>query len=330
MTDRAALRFGIVGAGRIAQSHARAFEGVPHVSLLGIADLCLQDAETLAKSSGCRAFESAEAMLGSVPIDAAIVCTPPSTHESLSLYLMERGVHVLCEKPLSVHVSSAEAMVAGASRAGRILSVASKYLHVEDMRRAREFIASGRLGRILWVDIVFTAALDLSASWYADPRVSGGGVLMDNGPHAVDIVRYLAGPIVSVSAARFPSAEDMEVEETAQLLMRTASGSMGRAHLSWSIHEPVDYYARVLGSAGILELGWRRSTFRASSQSAPEHVGHGYDKASAFRTQLHDFCATIRGGESVCGGTRDTLASMRVLRAAYHSMAKRRWVAVAS
>jgi predicted dehydrogenase len=231
---------------------------------------------------------------------------------------------------LSVNVASAEAMVAGASRVGRVLWVASKYLHVEDMLKARELIDSGRLGRVLWVDIVFTAAMDMSGSWYSDPRVSGGGVLMDNGPHAVDIVRYLTGPIVSVSATRFPSATCGKVEETTQLLMRTASGAIGRAHLSWRIHEPADHYARIFGSAGILELGWRRSTFQESTHSPAVPVGRGYDKASAFRLQLHDFCAAVRGGESVCDSGRNGLASMRVLRAAYHSMAKRRWVAVPS
>lgn len=330
MTGHDELRFGIVGAGRIGQSHARAFEGVPHASLVGIADLRLHDAKTLAKGSGCRAFESAEAMLAAGPIDAAIVCTPPSTHERLSMYMLERGVHVLCEKPLSVNAASAEAMVACASKAGRILSVTSKYLHVEDVLRAREWIDSGRLGRVLWVDIVFTAAVDMSKSWHSDRRISGGGVLMDNGPHAVDIVRYLTGPIVSVSATRFPSLEDVKVEETVQLLMRAASGSMARAHLSWRIHEPTDYYARVFGSAGIFELGWRRSTFQASTQSAAVHVGQGYNKASAFNRQFHEFCGAVRGTESICNNTREAIASVRVLEAAYRSMAKRRWVAVAS
>src|SRR5438128_320949 len=104
------VRFGLVGAGAIAQAYAQAFGQTDRATLAAIADCRLPAAEAMAAAANCQAFSTAEEMADAVDLDAVIVCTPPSTHRDICCDLLERGLHVLCEKPLAIDSAAAMEM----------------------------------------------------------------------------------------------------------------------------------------------------------------------------------------------------------------------------
>ena len=141
------VTFALVGAGGIAQSYASAFENHPDAELTAVVDVRADAADVLAARFGGRAFASPEALFASgTPIDAAILCTPPNTHEAITQKLVKRGLHVLCEKPFTFTAESARAMATAADQAGVLLTMGSKFRYVDDVTRAKRLIASGVVG----------------------------------------------------------------------------------------------------------------------------------------------------------------------------------------
>jgi predicted dehydrogenase len=144
----------------------------------------------------------------------------------------------------------------------------------------------------------------------------------------VDIARYLLGPIATVRAEEGKRIQRLEVEDTCRLSFRTAAGAMGVVDLSWSIHKERDAYIEVFGPEGALSIGWKGSKYRQSEKLGWVSFGNGYDKTAAFARQLANFARSIQGTEVPLIRAEDSLQSVRVIEAAYRSLAMDRWVEV--
>ena len=325
----APLRIALVGAGRVGRVHADALEGSSEARLVAIADPRWEAARALSVDTGCPAYASAEELVARERPEAVIVCTPPNQHAAVAQYLLGEGLHVLCEKPLAVNPAEAAAMVAAARRAGRLLVMATKYRFVPGVVLARKLLELGSLGDPQGAEITFAQKLDLAGSWYADPAVSGGGVLADNGPHAADLLRYLFGPVAEIHAAEGPRVQALPVEEAVELEARAGDGVLGQVHLSWNAAGS-ETYLTVHGTEGTLEIGWKACRCRPVSAAAGEWtpLAPGYDRAQAFRAMHQSFARAARGQAEPEGDAEDALASAAVVAAAYASLAGRGWVRV--
>lgn len=322
------VSFLLVGAGAIAQSYLQAFKDSTLARLVAVADPRREAADAVAAGLGCQAFSSFDAALREARFDAAIVCTPPATHADIAVALAGRGVHVMCEKPLSVDLASAHRMVESASRAGVLLTMASKFRYVADVVEAKSIVTSGLLGEIILFENTFTSRVDMSRRWNADPKTSGGGVLIDNGTHSVDIARYFLGPLAAVQAVEGKRVQSLEVEDTARLFMRSKSGVVANVDLSWTLNKERDSYIDIYGSDGTVRVGWKSSQYRHSSNPNWIQFGNGYDKVAAFRKQVENFCRATRGEEPLIITSEDAIASVQVIEAAYRSLAHQDWVPV--
>lgn len=320
------LRFAIIGAGAIAQSYIRALESCPVAKLSAIADPRPDVARAVAESAQCGSYTSHLELAEREECDAVIVCTPPSSHADIALTFLGKELPVLCEKPLSTDVVTARSLCEQARNKGVTLAMASKFRYVDDLIRAKAIIASGLVGDVILVENTFASTVDMSRRWNSDPAIGGGGVLIDNGTHSVDIVRYLVGPVVEVMAVEGKRVQELPVEDTAALFMRTESGADARIDLSWSIDKEQDSYIRVYGSHGMVYVGWAGSRYR--QLTSPEWIvfGRGYDKIAAFHSQLMNFCNHIRNHEALLITPQDALASVEVIQAAYQSLHKGQWV----
>lgn len=327
MTDKR-LKFGMIGAGGIAQAYAEAFKNWDVARMVAVADTRSEAAEALSEGIGCQSYNSYQAMAKKEKLDAVVVCTPPVTHPEICLYFLERNVHVLCEKPLSIDVKNAKLMVEAARRAQVKLTMASKFRYVEDVIRAKSIVASGILGEIVLFENAFTSRVDMSSRWNAESKISGGGVLIDNGTHSVDLMRYFIGPLAEVQVVEGKRVQGLAVEDTVRIFVRSISGVMGTIDLSWSINKELDSYINIYGSHGTVFVGWKESKYRQSSSRDWVVFGKGYDKVQAFRSQLHNFCKAIVGEESLLINSEDALASVEVIEAAYAALRQNQWTTV--
>jgi predicted dehydrogenase len=323
----APLRVALVGAGRIARVHADALEGSGEARLVAVADPRWEAARALSLDTGCPAYASAEEMVARERPEAAIVCTPPCHHAAVTCYLLGEGVHVLCEKPFALDPGEGAAMVGAAESAGRRLVLASKYRFVPGVVLARKLLLSGSLGDPQGAEITFAQKVDMKGHWYADPAVSGGGVLADNGPHAVDLLRFLFGPVESVHAAEGPREQKLPVEEAVEVEARAGDGVAARVHLSWNAAGG-ETYLTIHGSEGTVEIGWKGCRCRPPQTAEWTPLAPGYDRAQAFRAMHQSFVRAARGLGEPEGSTEDALASTAVVAAAYASLARREWVRV--
>jgi len=322
------IRFGIVGAGAIAQAHAEAILQYEDAQLVGVADTRLDVAEAMAESFHCAAFPSHVALRREAMPDAVIVCVPPALHAEICGYFISEGLPVLCEKPLTIDSATAEELLRMSQDSGVLFTMASKFRFVDDVIRTKSIIQSGILGEILLFENAFTSHVDMTKRWNSNREISGGGVLIDNGTHSVDIIRYLLGPIAQIQAVEGKRAQGLAVEDTVQVFARSATGVICTIDLSWALNKELDSFIHVYGSEGVIQVGWRESRYRQRSSKDWIRFGNGYDKLTSFRNQIENFCTSLRGKTRLRVGPEDALASVRVIEAAYRSLGADNWVSV--
>lgn len=330
MSELIPKRFGLVGAGAIAQAYAQAFRQTELAKLAAVADTSIEAAEAFGMANGCASFESPLAMSDEMDLDAVIVCTPPITHRDICCELLQRKLHVLCEKPLSINYESACEMLATAAEQEVVFTMASKFRYVVDVAEAKAIIASGLIGELVLFENIFTGRVDMSARWNSIPEIAGGGVLIDNGTHSVDITRFFLGELAEVQAMEGHRIQQLAVEDTAKMFVRSKEGVLGSIDLSWSVSKELPYFIAIYGSNGTLLVGWKESKYRRSKDDDWTVFGNGYNKVAAFTRQLENFVQAIEGSEPLVLHPEDALASVQVIEAAYRSMAKGSWEAIHS
>ncbi len=325
MNEQSPIRFGMVGAGAIAQAYAQAFQRSQDAQLYAVADCRSEAAEAFGEANECAAFASAQDMAQEMDLDAVVVCTPPVTHRQVCCELLDRGLHVLCEKPLSIDAASAQEILDTAASNGTVFTMASKFRYVADVTVAKAIIESGLIGDIVLFENVFTGRVDMSQRWNSNPKISGGGVLIDNGTHSVDITRYFLGQLSEVQVMEGNRVQDLPVEDTVRMFVRNTSGVLGSIDLSWSVNKEQPYFIAIYGSSGTLLVGWQESKYRRSGDSAWNIFGSGYDKTDAFVRQIENFSGAIRQREPLVVTPEDALASVEVIEAAYRAMQQGDW-----
>ena len=325
MITRIEPTFVIVGAGGISRSYAQAFvQGLPY-RLVGVADIRIESARDVASMADAPAYDDVDQMIEDLKPTAAIVCTPPSTHPDICIRLMEQGVHVLCEKPLAISTEAAIRMAETAERCHVVFSMGSKFRFVADVQKAREIIDSGILGDIILYENTFAGFCDMSKRWNSQPTISGGGVLIDNGTHSVDILRFLLGNITELQVVEGRRIQNLPVEDTAHLFARTESGAMGSIDLSWSLNKVRADFISIYGSKGTLSVGWKESRYKLADQKDWTVFGNGYDKIAAFGNQIRNFGGAICGTEDLIITPIDAIASVRVIETAYEALRSEKW-----
>ncbi|HET9031077.1 MAG TPA: Gfo/Idh/MocA family oxidoreductase, partial [Candidatus Aquilonibacter sp.] len=319
------LRVAVVGAGAISGAYELAMRQMQDAAITAVCDVNRDHAETFAQRAHCRAFASLDALVDSGGFDVAVVCTPPATHEPVACSLLAAGAHVLCEKPLAIDAESAARMLNAASQYGRILTMASKFRFARDVRVARDLTHGGVIGDLVFLENAFTGRVDMRSRWNGDRAVSGGGVLMDNGTHAVDLLRYFMGPLSHVQVVEGRRFQELSVEDTVRLFVRNSDSVMGTSDLSWSIDKHLGSYLRLYGTRGTIVVGWSESKYVLNDSPQWTTFGDGYDKVQAFRDQLANFFAAVRGEADLLVTPLDALASVDVVRAAYDAMERSGW-----
>jgi predicted dehydrogenase len=328
MTADGRVRLGIVGAGGIARAYADLLETSSTARAVGVADVRRDAAEAMATRLGCPAFDDPADLAAVDGLDAVVVCTPPATHPEVAEIFLDRGVSVLSEKPMAVDRHAARSMVEAAERAGALLTMATKFRFCDDVNRARGLIEEGCLGVVRLVENAFTSRVDMSGRWNSDPVISGGGVLVDNGTHSVDLARHLLGPIAEVLAVELTRPPGFAVDDTARLFLRHENGVDSTVDLSWSIDKSLADFLRIYGTDGEVRVGWRESAWRRYGEDW-QVFGTGYAKGPAMGGALDAFCRAVRGEAPLAVTAEDAVAASTAIDAAYASLASGGWVRLA-
>lgn len=319
------LRIGIVGCGQMGRWHFDAYRKNPQVELVAFADTHVESAERFAGEAGGKAYASTKEMIAKERLDGVSVCTVPSTHREIVADLLEAGVHVLCEKPLAISVEQAKDMTVKAREKGLLLLTAFKFRYFDEVQKAKEIIESGGLGRIANFRLMFGGYIEMAGTWFAQKELSGGGILMDNGPHAIDLIRYLFGEVAAVSAS-VSNLQNIPVEDTGRVNFSLAGGVTGTAEMSWSLPIPSKTYLEIYGENGAALLDFEGISYRYKAWNEWKRVPNSVNMKSAFARQMDHFVDAIHTKSPVIVSNADGEKSQMVIEAAYAAVKQNKTV----
>jgi predicted dehydrogenase len=240
-------RLGFLGVGWIGRRRMEAIVNTGAVEVAAIADPSPDMAAEAGRLAPDAKLVSTLDELLDTGVDGIVIATPSAMHAEQSIRALERGVAVFCQKPLGRTAAEATAVVDAARAADRLLAVDLSYRFTEGMRRIREAVRSGELGRVYAVDLVFHNAYGPDKPWFYNPALSGGGCVMDLGVHLVDLALWtLDFPEVSeVSAKLYVGGEPLgprlaRVEDYALATLELVPGTVVQLACSWRLHAGCD------------------------------------------------------------------------------------------
>ncbi len=338
------IRFAVLGAGVIGKVHARALAELSEVAALAVVvDTDLAKAQQLAEEYGVEASDDLAAVLareGDGAVDAVTVCTPSGLHADLAVTVLEAGKHVVVEKPLDVSLAAADRVIDAEKRTGKTVAVISQHRFDPSTEKVLAAVQDGRLGTLTsaiashawWRGQSYYDSGDWRGTWALD----GGGAIMNQTVHTVDLLCATMGTPVEVFAYTACLAhERIEVEDTAVAVVKFASGALGMIHGTTAAYPGLDASLRVYGSKGSAVISDDELVFvhetsgeaaeigmpegAAVNQVTPEDHLPKESLGRAHRDQLADFVDAVTTGRAPRIGTTQARTALSVILALYES-----------
>lgn len=320
------LRVGIVGCGLIGQKRAKAL-GKGGL-LIACADKEVAKAEELARANGARVFHDWRELLRYPDVDVVVVATLHDALAEITKSAIEAGKHVLVEKPAARTAAELDFVLEAAANKGVKVHVGFNHRYHRSLRKAKEIVKSGELGQLMFVRARYGhgARLGYNNEWRADPALSGGGELIDQGPHLIDLARWFLGNITEVHGFAHTYFWDMPVDDNGFMLLKTASKQTAFLHVScteWKNLFSVEIYGKLGkldlsglgGSYGVERITWYRML---PKMGPPETVSWEYPmEDDSWEIEIAEFFEDIRQNRSPSAGLLDAQAALKIIEAIY-------------
>lgn len=335
------VKVAISGAGAIAaRAHIPALKSVANARIVAIQSRTSEKAAAVATALWSEAadrpriYDNFDAMLARERPDAVCVFTPNRLHCEYTLKAIESGAHVLVEKPMAPRAADARAMVDAASRAGRVLMVAMQRRYGGIEATVKEAIGAGAIGQPYF----FRGRLSHNGPqawapgqhWFTSAAEAGGGAALDLGVHVADLAIWYLGAVISVSGEVATLGKNIEVDDTAAMLLKFASGAVGVLEASWSSQPPLSAI-EIYGSEGRVMMGYPRIDIAIVRPDGVDAAGYSRDEImkrfdardllAPFRALAQNFIAAIEHGSAPSPTGVDGLRAVEVIDACYRSSA---------
>ncbi len=253
-----AIRFGVIGCGSIGAWHCIAIQEAAGAELAGVADAFPASAKKFSERFGVPAYESVDDMLHDPKIDCITICTPSGLHADLAVSAANAGKHVLVEKPMALTSEDADRIIEAGDRNHVKIGVVFQARMKDSTKMLKSIVDSGRLGRMVTADIFMkyyrSPEYYLAGGWRGTWKMDGGGALMNQGIHSVDLLQYLAGPVKSVYGVARTLVHKIEVEDTVVATVEFASGALGLIQATTAIHPGYPRRLSISGTNGTVSI----------------------------------------------------------------------------
>lgn len=325
-------RFGIVGCGMIAKVHAAAITQMQNAVIAAVYDPVLSGAEAFAARYSCKVAAALEDLLADPQIDIINICTPSGTHAQIAVVAAKAGKHVVVEKPLAITAESAEEVVQAQKEYGVQICVISQLRFSEAVQTLRQAMDQGAFGTPVLnsLSMRYYRSEDYyrSSGWRGKWNTDGGGALINQGIHGLDLLCYLCGPVRSVHAKYRTILHQIEVEDTLCAILEFESGALGTLEVSTAVSPGRCRRIEIGGTLGSVVLqeneivkwdakvpqpnidtSWRVNA--ASDPSAIDCDGH--------RLQFENLLATIEGKSPLLVDAEEGCRVVKLILAIYES-----------
>jgi len=327
---------GLIGGGNISETHARAALANPDVVISAVYGTNMQNVERLAREYGGKPFTDYNAFLAHKPIDLVMIGSPSGFHAQQGIDAAHRGIHVLTEKPIDISTTRADELVAATNAANVKLGVMFQDRVKPDIQRLKRLIDSGALGKILFVDarVKWYRPPDYygKSKWRGTMKLDGGGALMNQGVHTVDLVLWTVGDVSRVQSRTATALHKIESEDTAIALLEFANGALGTLQATTAAFPGYQRRVEITGTEGtailehdrIIALDLRNPAAAEQPSEAPTDTNLSASSAAVTDIRGHqkileDFLHAIRtNAKPICDGTEGR-KSVALIEAIYRA-----------
>jgi predicted dehydrogenase len=317
---------GVVGCGLIGQKRAKAIGAGG--KLVACADINMDRAEALARTAGAKAFRDWRELVWSPLVDVVIVATLHDSLAEISRTAAEAGKHVLVEKPAARNAAELEPVMAASAKHGTKVHVGFNHRYHRSLRKAKELVDSGSLGELMFLRARYGhgARIGYDKEWRADPALSGGGELIDQGPHLIDLSRWFLGEITAVQGFAHTYFWDMPVDDNGFMLLKTDKKQTAFLHAScteWKNLFSMEIYGKLGkldlsglgGSYGVEKITWYQML---PEMGPPETISWEYPMGDdSWAVEIAEFFEDIRLDREPSAGLPDALAALRIVESIY-------------
>jgi UDP-N-acetyl-2-amino-2-deoxyglucuronate dehydrogenase len=248
------FRFGIIGSGVIAAMHAEAIHRLPDAQLVAISDVIPEKAQKLSAKYRVNAYDDPAEMLRQEKPDIACICTPSGMHGEHAILAMRAGCHVVVEKPMEINRSAIDDMLRVQQEQGVKLTVISQHRFDSSTKYVHELVTHEALGKLVLGNAIVpwwrSQAYYDSGDWRGTWALDGGGVLMNQSIHSIDLLQWLLGPVQSLHAYTSTLVHKIEVEDVASVTLRFVNGALGTITATTGAYPGLGARIEVYGDKG--------------------------------------------------------------------------------
>lgn len=337
--------FGIIGAGLIADFHAKAIQNIKNARLIGFCGSNAEKAKNLAQKYNCKRFANYEEMLRSDEIQIVTIATPSGSHMEPTIEAARRGKHVICEKPLEISLERIDRMIEAHAKAGTRLGGIFNYRFDKTVKPLKTAIENGRFGTISYaaVHVPWWRTDDYyKGSWHGTWDLDGGGALMNQSIHMIDLLQYLMGPVDSLAAYTATLGHAIEVEDTATAILQFKNKALGAIYGSTASFPGQFRRIEITGTRGTViqvENSFKVWQFADQTEADKEILdmhsaiggGGGVSDPAAISFQLHAenitaFIESIEAGRPFAIDGTEARKAVEIVLAIYNSAKQRQSV----
>lgn len=271
------LRFGIVGCGVIGPYHAQAITSLPDAELVAVADLIPERAQKLAEKFQVTPYGDFQEMLAREQLDVVDICTPSGLHREHASQAMRSRRHVIVEKPMEISSAAIAEMLRVQQETGVKLAVISQHRFDPATRQVYDLVEEQAFGRLVLGNAAVpwwrSQAYYDSGEWRGTWELDGGGVLMNQSIHSIDLLQWLMGPVRSVYAYTDTLVHRMETEDVAVAVLRFANGALGTISATTGAYPGVSTRIEIYGDKGSAVIEDDRLSYLHLARDDQEEVG---------------------------------------------------------
>ncbi|MFB5946785.1 Gfo/Idh/MocA family protein [Albibacterium profundi] len=333
--------FAIIGTGAIAEIHAKAIEAIPNARLVGVFNRTHEKAVAFGEKHACKAYESIDDLLTNSDVHIVCICTASGLHRDPALKAIAAGKHCIIEKPLEVTLQKSDEIIEAAREKGVKVAVIYPTRFYPASQHIRTAIDENRFGSLVlgsaYVKWSRDEAYYASADWRGTWEFDGGGALMNQAIHSVDILQWYMGPVESVQAiVANVRHKNIEVEDTAVAILKFKNGAVGTIECSTAVYPGTFKKIEVMGTKGsaIIEenslVQWQFADENEKDQELRDmHAGGGPEKGGVanpmdigfygHQKQIEDLMAAISENREPLVNGEEGRKSVAIVRAVYES-----------
>ena len=327
------IKFAIAGCGMIADFHAKAINSLEGAELIGAVDNNPEKLTEFCEKYGIKAYGSFEEMISDEGTDAVCICTPSGLHADQAIKALQNGKHVVIEKPMALNTADADKIIDECQKNNCMLTVISQLRFNEDVRKIKALVEENAFGRLVLCDLYMKYWRDpeyyANGGWKGTFALDGGGALMNQGIHGIDLIQYIVGEARLLHGKTKTVFHDIEVEDSAVAAVEFDCGAMGVIEGTTCCYPGFERRIEILGSSGcaILNEGVIEKLI-INGETLIENSKTDYEvntasNPSAMSYQLHamqieNFINAINGKEKLLIDAKEGRKAVRLIEEIYH------------